>query len=233
MLYQTDNQHGGDIYGGGITLDYSANTNPLGTPPGVLQAITRALPQVDRYPDPYCRRLVRAIAAFEQVPEHFILCGNGAADLIYAYCSAVNPRTAVELAPTFAEYSLGLERTGCRMERYILRAENDFDPDEVITYVRKSGGEIIKRKGATFYGVANSVVDVCEALMGAQDLVTVVSSMMHGEYGVDDVCTSCLTVIGPNGVKGKIEATLTDEEVAKFKASAEALKAVIKEMDIE
>ena len=130
MLYQTDNQHGGDIYGGGITLDYSANTNPLGTPPGVLQAITRALPQLDRYPDPYCRRLVRAIAAFEQVPEHFILCGNGAADLIYAYCSAVNPRTAVELAPTFAEYSLGLERTGCRMERYILRAENDFDPDE-------------------------------------------------------------------------------------------------------
>ena len=93
--------------------------------------------------------------------------------------------------------------------------------------------EGIKRKGATFYGVANSVVDVCEALMGAQDLVTVVSSMMHGEYGVDDVCTSCLTVIGPNGVKGKIEATLTDEEVAKFKASAEALKAVIKEMDIE
>ena len=123
------------------------------------------------------------------------------------------------------EYTKGARRLGIEA--------NDFDPDEVITYVRKSGGEIIKRKGATFYGVANSVVDVCEALMGAQDLVTVVSSMMHGEYGVDDVCTSCLTVIGPNGVKGKIEATLTDEEVAKFKASAEALKAVIKEMDIE
>ena len=112
--------------------------------------------------------------------------------------------------------------------------DTSFIPWSMVTVeVRKSGGEIIKRKGATFYGVANSVVDVCEALMGAQDLVTVVSSMMHGEYGVDDVCTSCLTVIGPNGVKGKIEATLTDEEVAKFKASAEALKAVIKEMDIE
>ena len=34
MLYQTENQHGGDVYGGGITLDFSANTNPLGTPPG-------------------------------------------------------------------------------------------------------------------------------------------------------------------------------------------------------
>lgn len=129
MLYQTENQHGGDIYGGGITLDYSANTNPLGTPPGVLAAITQALPQLHRYPDPYCRALVKAIADFEQVPEPYILCGNGAADLIYACCAAVKPRIAVELAPTFAEYALGLERVGCRVERYPLRREDMFDLD--------------------------------------------------------------------------------------------------------
>ena len=79
MLYQTENQHGGDVYGGGITLDFSANTNPLGTPPGVLEAVCRALPQLYRYPDPYCRRLVQAIAGHEQVPASYILCGNGAA----------------------------------------------------------------------------------------------------------------------------------------------------------
>lgn len=129
MLYQAENQHGGDIYGGGITLDYSANTNPLGTPPGVLAAITQALPLLHRYPDPYCRTLVRAIADFEQVPEPYILCGNGAADLIYAYCAAVKPQIAVELAPTFAEYALGLERVGCRVERYPLRQEDMFDLD--------------------------------------------------------------------------------------------------------
>ena len=83
MLYQTENQHGGDVYGGGITLDFSANTNPLGTPPSVLEAVCRALPQLHRYPDPYCRRLVQAIAGHEQVPASYILCGNGAADLIY------------------------------------------------------------------------------------------------------------------------------------------------------
>ncbi len=82
MLYQTKNQHGGDVYGGGITLDFSANTNPLGTPPGVLEAVCRALPRLHRYPDPYCRRLVQAIAGHEQVPASYILCGNGAADLI-------------------------------------------------------------------------------------------------------------------------------------------------------
>ena len=130
MLYQTENQHGGDVYGGGITLDFSANTNPLGTPPGVLEAVRRGLPQLHRYPDPYCRQLVQAIAAHEQVPASYVLCGNGAADLIYAYCAALRPRTAVEPAPTFAEYGLGLAQVGCRVTPYYLHQAENFDLDE-------------------------------------------------------------------------------------------------------
>ena len=130
MLYQTENQHGGDVYGGGITLDFSANTNPLGTPTGVLEAVRRALPQLHRYPDPYCRRLVRAIAAHEQVPESYVLCGNGAAELIYAYCAAAKPRTAAETAPTFAEYALGLAQVGCRVTPYFLHQAENFDLGE-------------------------------------------------------------------------------------------------------
>ena len=130
MLYQTENQHGGDVYGGGITLDFSANTNPLGTPPGVLEAVGRALPRLHRYPDPYCRRLVQAIAGHEQVPASYILCGNGAADLIYAYCAALRPRTAAEPAPTFAEYGLGLAQMGCRAAPYFLHQAENFDVGE-------------------------------------------------------------------------------------------------------
>ena len=130
MLYQTENQHGGDVYGGGITLDFSANTNPLGTPPGVLEAVRRGLPQLHRYPDPYCRQLVQAIAAHEQVPASYVLCGNGAADLIYAYCAALRPRTAAEPAPTFAEYGLGLAQMGCRAAPYFLHQAENFDVDE-------------------------------------------------------------------------------------------------------
>ena len=130
MLYQTENQHGGDVYGGGITLDFSANTNPLGTPPGVLEAVRRGLPQLHRYPDPYCRQLVQAIAAHEQVPASYVLCGNGAADLIYAYCAALRPRTAAEPAPTFAEYGLGLAQVGCRAAPYFLHQAENFDVDE-------------------------------------------------------------------------------------------------------
>lgn len=126
MLYQTKNIHGGDIYGGNVSLDYSANTNPFGTPQGVLAAVTNCLQDLHRYPDPYCRKLVQAIAEFERVPATAVLCGNGAAELINSYCEALQPRTAVELAPTFLEYALGLTRVGCEIQRYSLNQETDF-----------------------------------------------------------------------------------------------------------
>lgn len=131
MLYQTRNPHGGDIYDQNqpITLDFSANTNPFGTPPGVLEAMRLALEQVHHYPDPYCRALVDAIAEFEGLPREYILCGNGAADLIYSYCEAVRPSLAAELAPTFSEYSLGLKRVGGEVRRYTLNKEEAFLPD--------------------------------------------------------------------------------------------------------
>lgn len=130
MLYHTQNPHGGDVYSENIILDFSANTNPFGTPQRVLDAMHNALSEVHHYPDPYCRELVRAISMAEQVREEYILCGNGAAELIYAYCEAISPQCAVELAPTFSEYALGLERIGCQVERYVLQQENDFDLDE-------------------------------------------------------------------------------------------------------
>ena len=61
MLYHTINPHGGDVYDGEIRLDFSANTNPYGTPQAVRDAISAVLTQVHQYPDPYCRKLVETI----------------------------------------------------------------------------------------------------------------------------------------------------------------------------
>lgn len=130
MLYGVKNPHGGDRYGDGIALDFSANVSPLGTPKCVTEAIERGLPELYRYPDPYCRALVQAIARYEGVPGEFILCGNGASELIYAYCEAVRPRRAMELAPTFSEYSLALQRRGCGVVRFALSQEEQFDLQE-------------------------------------------------------------------------------------------------------
>lgn len=126
MLYGMCNPHGGDIYEGNVRLDFSANTNPFGTSPNVIRAVQDVLEEMHHYPDPYCRKLVEAIAAFEEVPREYILCGNGAAELIYSYCEAARPKLAVELAPTFSEYSLGLARMGCTVKRYELKPETGF-----------------------------------------------------------------------------------------------------------
>ena len=56
--------------------------------------------------------------------------------------------------------------------------------------------------------------------------------MMHGEYGINDVCVSVPTIIGPNGVQGKVPVKLTDEEIYKLQRSANVLKDVIKQIDI-
>ena len=106
------------------------------------------------------------------------------------------------------------------------------DPEKTLQYVRKSGGEIIAKKGATFYAVSASVNKICNSLVAAYDSVSTVSSMMHGEYGIEDVCLSTMTIIGPEGVKGKVPAKLTYDEISKLQASANALKEVIKNLDI-
>ena len=128
MYYRFKNPHGGDVYDRPVELDYSANTNPLGTPPAVIAAAARALEKADRYPDPYCRALVKAIAEAEGVRPEYILCGNGASELIYAFCAAARPRKAAALAPTFSEYAASLALFGGRTALYPLLPEEDFLP---------------------------------------------------------------------------------------------------------
>ena len=123
--------HGGDWAGyraefGCDALDFSANVSPLGLPAGVAAAITNALPTADRYPDPLCRELRAALAGAEGVPADWILCGNGAADLIFRLALAVRPRRALLPAPTFAEYEAALQTVGCTVQRVFLREENTF-----------------------------------------------------------------------------------------------------------
>lgn len=129
--------HGGDWMGyrerfGRDALDFSANVSPLGLPEGVAQAIRDALPLADRYPDPLCRTLRAALSRAEGVPQEHILCGNGAADLIFRLVWAVKPHKALVTAPTFAEYASALDTVGCEVKRFFLDETNDFAPTDAL-----------------------------------------------------------------------------------------------------
>jgi L-lactate dehydrogenase len=108
----------------------------------------------------------------------------------------------------------------------------ELDKDGMLEYVQKSGGTIIKYKGATFYAVSTAVCKLCAILLASSDSIYTVSSMMHGEYGISDVCLSTLTLIGPNGVHGKIPMELNDVEIARLRGSAFKLQDVIKSINI-
>ena len=119
-------EHGGDVYSRSVEHDFSANINPLGLPDQVLLEISDSLWRCESYPDPCCRELVHAISEYEWFPSGRIVCGNGAADLIYRIISAFRPGRALICAPTFSEYEKALSEHGCTVIRHYLRASDGF-----------------------------------------------------------------------------------------------------------
>ena len=140
--------HGGDWAGyaaqyGGMPLDFSANVSPLGLPQGVRQAVARALDGADRYPDPLCRALRKKLSGTLGVPPQSILCGNGAADLIFRLALAEKPKRALVTAPTFAEYEQALVVAGCTADRFFLREEEGFAVTEALLERIEPGLDIL------------------------------------------------------------------------------------------
>ena len=121
-------EHGGDVYANpGVKLDFSVNTNPFGMPEEIRRALTLRMDEFAWYPDTKCRELCAGLSAYENLPQDYILCGNGAADLIYRMCYAIKPKKALVTAPTFSEYELALDQVCCHVERHFLKAENLFE----------------------------------------------------------------------------------------------------------
>lgn len=130
-------EHGGNIYAyeaaaGHAPLDFSANINPLGMPETVREAACAALERSVHYPDPQCVGLRGAIAAREDVLPSRVLCGNGAADLIYRFAYAIRPQKALVCAPAFAEYGQALEAAGCGIRTHRLMEADGFCVQEDI-----------------------------------------------------------------------------------------------------
>ena len=119
------------------------------------------------------------------------------------------------------------------LEKKLGKDIEPIDKEAMLTYVQKSGGEIISKKGATFYAVSSSVCKLCSLLVASSESISTVSTMMHGEYGIEDVCLSTLTLVGPNGVQGKVPMRMNKAEIEQLKKSADALKEIIAQIDLD
>ena len=120
-------EHGGDIYTNrGIELDFSVNLNPLG-PPELVRSALRDMPDLlVCYPDPYCRELRRALAERLGVPETYILCGNGASELLQAALQAIRPAKVLIPVPTYQGYERAALAAGAEVVFRQLERKNGF-----------------------------------------------------------------------------------------------------------
>ena len=122
--------HGGDVYHHQGCIDFSANCNPLGTPRKVKEAIIESLDHINDYPQVGCFPLKKAIAEYEHTDFSQVICGNGAAEVIFTLCRAVSPKKALVPAPTFAEYQQALYSVGCQVKFFYLDEKKQFRLDE-------------------------------------------------------------------------------------------------------
>ena len=77
-----------------------------------------------------------------------------------------------------------------------------------------------------------AVKRICEAIVRDEKSILPISSMMHGEYGIEDVALSMPAIIGKNGMETHVPINLDEDEENKLKQSAEILKKILAENDI-
>lgn len=130
--------HGGDIYRNHVSLDFSVNINPNDLPNSVINAMQEGMGKFQCYPDPLCRKLKDKISKCLDVKTDWILCGNGASELLMSLCHAISPRKALLLAPGFSGYAYALEAVSCSISYVYTKEEEGFAlQEEVLEEIRR------------------------------------------------------------------------------------------------
>lgn len=116
----------------------------------------------------------------------------------------------------------------CEMRGHYAHDENT---QKIAETVKNSAYDIITKKHATYYGIAMAVKRICEVIIRDEKSILPVSSMMHGEYGIENVVLSMPAIVGKNGIERKVPIALNEEEQKMLKISADTLKKILREVD--
>lgn len=132
--------HGGNIYGFSeaerkVLIDFSANITPLGMPDEIREVIQDELEHALHYPDPDSDRLRCAIGEKYHIDHRQVICGNGAADIVYRFVYAAKPKTALVIHPTFVEYEEAMDCVGTTIKSYPLNHHDFKIKEDFLDYV--------------------------------------------------------------------------------------------------
>ena len=111
----------------------------------------------------------------------------------------------------------------CRMRGHY---HHDETMEAIAQSVKNSAYEIISKKSATYYGIAMSVRRICECIVRNERSILPVSTMLHGCYGIRDICLSMPAIVGQEGIETPVPISLNAEEQEKLRFSAQTLREI-------
>ncbi len=123
---------------------------------------------------------------------------------------------------------------GMQLESFCKQRGIPLEPstlENIFVRTRDAGAAVIKRKGATYYAIASSLVTIVGAILRDQNTVFSVSSLINGYYGINDVCLSLPAVLNRSGVKETLRLELSSLEIKQLQHSAEVLRSGIASLE--
>ncbi|MWC31325.1 L-lactate dehydrogenase [Paenibacillus sp. MMS18-CY102] len=99
--------------------------------------------------------------------------------------------------------------------------------DDIAAKTRNAGWEILQRKGATYYGIANAIAHIVRSMLNDDYNITAVSAVLEGEYGERGVCAGVPAILTRRGIAELVELNLAPEEREQFAFSSGVIRAAV------
>ena len=112
------------------------------------------------------------------------------------------------------------------------KALSGGDMDRLYREVRDSANEIIKRKGATYYGIAMAVGRIAECIVKDEHAILPISVTLEGEYGLNGVALSVPAIVGKNGLEKVLEIPLGETERSALSTSVQQLREAVSSLEL-
>ncbi|NJE26593.1 malate dehydrogenase [Thermococcus sp. MV5] len=125
---------------------------------------------------------------------------------------------------------LGEHGNSMFISKGLIDVESVPDLDKILSNVRFAAAEVIRKKGATFYGPAIAAYRMINAVLNDTKEEIPASVVLDGEFGLKDIAIGVPIILGKNGVEKIVEYELTQEDLKNLRNSASLLKEKLKEL---
>lgn len=107
---------------------------------------------------------------------------------------------------------------------YCIKNCTEADKDKLFEFTRHAGTEVIRLKGSTFYAISLAVSRIVSAIIGNENAVLTVSSVINGNFDIYDVALSLPCIVNRNGIERYLDVKLSQQEMKLLYESQERLK---------